>query len=91
MECIKIETNPIVKENLTILEMKAEIERLTQENQMLKQDKLELHNIIENRNAVDSVKNNDDPSLLGDYESELPVVDYEAYANAFKNVSLNRM
>lgn len=90
MECMKVKQNEI-ECNMTMLEMMAEIERLRKENQKLEYDNDLLHNIIENQNEMINTQNNDDPSLLGDYENDNIEIDYEAYANEFKNISLNRI
>jgi hypothetical protein len=87
---MKVKQNEI-ECNMTMLEMMAEIERLRKENQKLEYDNDLLHNIIENQNEMINTQNNDDPSLLGDYENDNIEIDYEAYANEFKNISLNRI
>jgi transposase-like protein len=53
----------IVENNLTILEMKAEIDRLKQENQELRErNDLLVHNIIDNQNDKKEFLNNDEQS-----------------------------
>lgn len=59
MESMVVEENPIVKESLTLIEMMAKIERLTQENEQLesernqwKNDYIALHNKVVNEESI---------------------------------------
>jgi hypothetical protein len=76
-----------------IHELLVTIAQLQSENEELIVDNMILHNAIKDQNEILSTHGYDtiDPCMQDKYEQELPNVDYNAYAEAFENVSLTRI
>lgn len=89
MECIKIEKNPMVKGNLTVLELMAEMDNLKKENEDLRIENIELridnellHNMMANRTELEILKNEDNE---GGWSEEETVLMAQMYAEAEKD------
>jgi len=83
-------------QNPTIMDLMAEIDRLTQElsevkaeNYMLRNDNILLHNSIEQK-YEESSQEEGDLSMLEEYEDKY-LTDVDAYLEAFDNISLTRL
>jgi regulator of replication initiation timing len=76
-----------------VSDLLAEIAQLKSENEVLIVDNMILHNRITNQNEILSahVYVNIDPGMQNKYEQELADVDFDAYAEAFDDISLNRI